>query len=493
MSEYQDKRLKNRVMSGLMWTFTERFFTQGISFIVSIILARILSPDDYGVISIITILITILNVFVTSGLGSSLIQKKNSDDLDFSTIFYAGLLFSIILYLLLFLSAPLISGFYKMPELKLLIRILGLQLPITAINSVQQAYVSKNLIFKKFFLSTLSGLFISAIVGIMLAYLGFGVWALVVQHLTNVAINTIVLFIILPWKPKAMASLARFKELFTYGWKILASDLIQTIYSDLRSLAIGKRYTAADLAFYNRGQTFVNMIVANIDASIIKVLFPAISNAQDNTNSVKRMTRRSIQISSYVISPLLIGLAVIAKPLVQLLLTEKWLPSVPYIQILCLANLFQPMHSANLQAIKAIGRSGVLLRLELFKKTYSVIILILSIILFSDPFMVAVGFVISTFLSIIVNAYPNKKLLDYGYIEQLKDIFPNLLMSFAIGGLVHAISYIEMPVVLLLVLQINLGIIFYIVLSLIFRNESMFYLGDTIKSFSQKSQNRQKK
>ncbi len=472
----EKRNIKGKVVSGLAWTFAERILAQGISFIVSIILARLLMPDQYGTVAIVTIFITLFNVFVISGLGSSLIQKKNADSLDFSTAFYSGIVISIILYGLLFALAPLIQSFYDMDDLTVFIRVLGLQLPLSSINSVQQAYVSKKLIFKKFFFSTLFGNGISAIIGISMAYSGFGTWSLIFQYLSNIFINTIVLFFILPWRPKKEFSIERFKSLFSYGWRLLVSDLIQTLYNDIRGLALGKKYSPSDLSYYNRGQQFTSLIVTNVDASITKVLFPAISACQEDTIAVKNMTRRAIKISSFIMAPLLIGLAIIAEPLIRLLLTDKWIHAVPYLQILCLANLFQPMHSANLQAIKAIGRSDVTLKLEIVKKTYSIIILILSIVLFNDPFVVAIGFVLSTFISVIVNAIPNKKLLDYGFIEQLKDIFPHILITAIMSGFVYVLGLIQLPIILSLGVQVISGIIIYIGISKLFNIESLKFV-----------------
>ncbi len=481
-----EKNIKEKVVSGLIWSYAERFLAQGIGLIVSIILARVLSPSDYGVIAIVMIIITVLDVFVSGGLGSALIQKKDSDELDFSTAFYSGLLISCLSYVLLALAAPLIADFYNMEQLTLLIRVLGLRLPVAALNSVQQAFVSKHMIFKKFFFSTLFGTIASAVIGIIMAYSGFGVWSLVCQYLSNTCINSIVLLWILTWKPKLQFSFSRFKGLFKYGWKILVSDLIQTLYNNLRGLAIGKKYTSEDLAFYNRGEQFTNIIVTNVDLSINKVLFPAISQEQDNISTVKNMMRRAIKTSSFIMSPLLIGLAVVSNQVVLLLLTEKWLPCVPYLQILCIANLFQPVHSSNLQAIKAIGRSDISLKLEIIKKTYSIIILILSITLFNDPFAIAVGFVLSTLISVIVNAFPNKKLLGYGYLEQLKDVSPNLLTSVVMATIVYCVGLIDMPVLPELLVQIVIGAFAYYLISRITRNESLTYLVELIKSLIQR-------
>ncbi len=476
--------VRNQVFSGLFWTYAERICAQGVSFIISLVLARLLSPDHYGTVAIVNIFITIFNVFVTSGLGAALVQKKSSDELDFSTACHAGFFFSLLVYGVLFVSSPLIASFFDQPELTPLLRVLGIRIPIASFNTVQHAYVSKHMIFKKFFYSTLFGTLVSAVVGIVMAYNGCGTWSLIGQYLTNTVIDSVVLFIVLPWRPHLQFSFKRLKEMASYGWKILVSDLIQAVYNDLRSLAIGKKYTAADLAYYNRGQQFTSIIVTNVDASITKVLFPAMAKVQDNREIVKNMTRKSIRLGTYILSPLLVGLFAVAKPLILLILTDKWLETVPYLQILCVANLFQPIHQTNIQAIKAIGRSDIILKIEMIKKFHSIVILLISILCFDDPFAVAVGFAISTFISIIVNCAPNKKLLNYSVLEQMKDILPNLLLSVAMGIGVGLIGLIQMNILLKLIIQVLFGMVFYISLSALFQVSSYQYLLNILRSFA---------
>jgi len=475
--------LRKKVLSGLAWVYAERLLAQGVSFAVSILLARLLEPEHYGTIAIVNIFILIFNIFVTSGLGSSLIQKKDTDAIDFSVAFTSGVIIAFILYIPLYVFAPSISRFYHMPILTSLLRVLGLRLPIAALNTVQHAYISKQLIFKKFFVSTLLGTILSAIAGIYMAYRGFGVWALVGQYMINTIVNSIVLIFILPWKPKLKFSISRFKLLYSFGWKLLACDLIYTLSNNLRSLAIGKKYTSADLAFYDRGQQFTNMIIGNIDNALINVLFPAISKYQDNKAEVKSITRRAIKTGSFILSPILVGLAAASKPLIILLLTDKWVEVVPYLQMFCLAYLFQPMQSSNLQALKAIGRSDINLKLEIIKNTYGVIILLVSIVFFNDPFVVAVGFVLSTLISVLVNAVPSSKLLDYGYCEQLKDIAPQILIACVMGVAVYLLRFLDVSMLVMLILQIALGSFLYVCLAFLFKIESLTYVRSIIKSF----------
>lgn len=471
--------IANKVVNGLFWRFLERIGAQGVSFIVSIVLARILMPEDYGSIALITVFTTILQVFVDSGLGNALIQKKDADDLDFSTVFYVNLFLCIVIYLIVFFLAPYIAEFYNDDSLIPIIRVINLILIISGVKNIQQAYVSRNMLFKRFFYSTLLGTIGSAFVGIIMAYKGFGVWALVAQQLSNATIDTIVLWFTVNWKPKLIFSFERLKVLFSYGWKLLVSNLINTFYNNMRQLFIGKMYSTTDLSFYNKGRGWPELLVSNINSSIDSVIFPAMSSQQDNKESVRNMTRRAIKTSSYIICPIMVGLMVVATPLVRSILTEKWLPSVPYIQVFCIIFALEPIQTANLNAIKAMGRSDLFLKLEIIKKSFGMIVLILS--LKFGVFAIAVSLVISTVFANIANSTPNKKLLNYGYFDQIKDIVPSILLSALMGSIVWCVQLINLNDILTLVLQIITGIIVYVVGSFIFKLEPFEYLLNFIK------------
>ena len=314
--------MKSKVFKGLCWKFGERVSAQLITLVVSIVLARILTPHDYGVVAIVMIFIAIANVFVSSGFGNALVQKKNADNLDFSSVFYINIGVGVVLYAVLFLTAPLIASFYGMPVLSPVLRVVGIRLVVASVNTVQQAYVSRHLLFKRFFWSTLFGTLISGVVGIAMAYSGFGVWALVAQYLTNTCTDTVVLWFTVKWRPERRCSWKRAKGLFTYGWKMLVSGLIDTGYRQLRGMIIGKKYTSEDLAFYDRGDKLPSLIITNINASISSVIFPTMSKFQDDRERLKQMTRRAIQISAYILWPFMVGFAVVAEPFVRLVLTE---------------------------------------------------------------------------------------------------------------------------------------------------------------------------
>ena len=365
-----------KILVNFIWRFAERCGAQLVTFIVSIVLARILAPEDYGTIALITVFTTILQVFVDSGLGTALIQKKNADDMDFSSVFYFNFIVCIILYICMFFSAPFISKFYNDNSLTPVIRVISLTIVISGVKGIQQAYVSKYMMFKRFFFSTIGGTIFSAILGIILAYEGCGVWALVAQQLSNTAIDTLILWLTVKWRPKRIFSWKRLKALLSFGWKLLLSSLLDTCYSNLRNLIIGKLYSSADLAFYNQGDKFPKVIVTNVNTSIDSVLLPTMSGAQDNRERVKNMTRRAIKTSTYIMAPFMMGLAFCAEPIVRLVLTDKWLPCVVFLRIFCITYMFWPVHTANLNAINAMGRSDWFLRLEVIKKTMGMIILL---------------------------------------------------------------------------------------------------------------------
>lgn len=478
------KVTRQSILTNLIWRFAERCGAQIVQLIVSIVLARILDPEAYGTISLVLVFSNIVQVFVDSGLGNALIQKKDADDLDFSSVFYFNLVMCIILYLGLFLFAPLIASFYDNPSLTLITRVLCLTVVISGLKNVQQAYISRTMQFKRFFFATLGGTIISAIVGIGMALNGLGVWALVAQKLTNLAIDTLILWLTVAWKPKKMFSLSRLKVLISYGWKLLVSSLIDRVYTDLRSLIIGKLYSEADLAYYNQGRQYPFVLVTNINSAIDSVLFPAMSQEQEYRDSVRNMTRRAIKISTYIMAPLMLGISFCSNSIIQFILTDKWLPCVPFLRIFCITFMFYPIQTANLNAIKAMGRSDLFLKLEIIKKFVGIIVLLST--LWYGVIVMAYSLLVTSVTSQIINSWPNKKLLNYSYIEQLKDILPSILLASFMGVCVWTIEFLHLSVVITLILQIIVGLVVYILFSKLFKLEAFYYIFDIIKSFSLK-------
>lgn len=470
-----------KVLTNFFWRFMERIGAQGVTFVVSIVLARLLDPTVYGTIALVTVFTTIMRVFIDSGLGTALVQKKDADDLDFSTVFYFNLVMGAALYTGMFFAAPLVADFYDMPELTDIVRVLSLTLLVSGVRNVQQSYVSKNMIFKRFFYSTIGGTIGSAVLGIVLAISGFGVWALVVQHLFSEVIGTCILWLTVKWRPKAMFSFSRLKGLFSYGWKLLLSSLLDTVYKDIRQLIIGKLYTADDLAFYNKGHQFPQFIVTNINSSIDSVLLPAMSSEQDDTERVRNMTRRAIKTSTYIMMPIMMGLAICAEPFIRILLTEKWLPCVFYLRIFCFTMAFYPIHTANLNAIKAMGRSDIFLKLEVVKKVVGMAALAAT--MFISVEAMAYSLLATTISAQIINSYPNKKLLGYSYLQQIRDMLPQILLSAFMGAIVFCVTLLPINLYLMLFIQVVLGAAIYIGCSALLHLESFEYIFFAVKRF----------
>ncbi len=471
---------KNSVLSNLSWKFAERITAQIVTTIISIILARILDPSHYGIIAIVTIFITFANVFVSDGLGSALIQKPNADALDFSSVLWVNIFFSVILYCILYFVAPFISEFYGdgYEILTPVLRVLGIRIIFSAINSVQQAYVAKKMIFHKFFWATFIGTVLSAIVGIGMAYQGYGVWALVGQYLTNTTVDTIILGISLGKIPLFKVSIERLKSLMKFGLHILGTGLLITGYQELRSLIIGKMYSSSDLAFYEKGRQFPNVAVTNINVSIGAVLFPKMANEQNDLTAVKNITRKSILYSSYIMCPIMLGLAAVAEPFVIIILTKKWLPCVLFLRLFCVIYLFYPIHTANMQAIKAIGRSDILLKLEATKKAIELITILITMWISVKAMVIGLA-VITTFFTFL-NAYPNIKLLNYSIKEQMADILPSICNSILMFLGVYFVGKLGFNIFLKFIIQICVGIAIYIGLSIVTKREEFVYIKSII-------------
>lgn len=472
---------RQKVVSNLIWRFMERCGAQLVSFAVTVVLARLIDPEVFGLIATVTVVTSILMVFADSGMANALIQKKDPDDLDFSSVFYFNVIFCLALYIALYFASPLLAKLYKEPSLVPILRVLGLTIVVAGVKNVQQAYVSKTLQFKRFFFATLGGTLLSGAVGIAMAIMGYGIWALVVKELVNVTVNTAILWLTVGWRPRFMFSLKRLGSLLTFGWKLLVSALLDTVYNKLRQIIIGIKYTSTDLAFYERGNSLPNLVVENINSSIDSVLLPVLSDEQDSKEQVRRMTRRAIKVSSYIMMPMMIGLAVCAEPLIRLLLTEKWLPCVPYLRVFALTYAFYPVHTANLNAIKAMGRSDLFLILEIIKKALGLVLLVMTVKL--GAYAMAVSLFVMTLICQFINAWPNRKLLDYPFVSQLRDLMPALLLSLLMGACVYPITFLNLSDWLTLPLQVLAGVTVYAAASALFKVESFGYMLSIVKKF----------
>ena len=468
---------KEQVLKGVFWKFSERISAQLVSLVVSVILARILDPSEYGTVALVTVFVSIANVFVNSGFGQALIQKKDADSIDFSSVFYFSMFFTGCLYVVLFFLAVPIADFYDMPVLKPILRVLSISVPIMGINSVQQAYVARSMEFRKFFYATFIGTVISAFVGILFAYRGLGVWVLVAQSLTNNIVDTIVLQLTIGWKITRQFSFARVKQLLSYGWKLLFQSLVLQMYASLRSLLIGRFYTTQDLSFYTKGNQFPELICTNIDTGINTALFPVMSKAQDSFERVKSMARKTTNVSSYVMSPILVGFMSVAEPFISFLLTDKWLPCIPYLRICCITLLFRAPQTAILQAIKAVGRSDAVLKSDLPIRVFALIVLVVS--LQFGILVFALSEIVITLFGTILYLKISNEILHYNWKEVCQDALGNVLMASVMGVIVWWIGTVlhlaPLPTILV---QVAFGIVLYLTLSVVTRSKSFLEIKD---------------
>ena len=472
---------KQKVAGGLFWSYGERIMAQLVSLIVSIVLARLLDPENYGVISIVMIFITLCDAIVTGGFGNSIVQKKDADELDVNTMLICSVATSFFLYVILFLAAPFIADFYQMEIIRPILRVLGLRLLISGVNSIQRAWIQKRMLFKRFFISTSFGTIISAVVGISMAYMGAGAWALVGQYLTNSFIDTVVLFITNDWRPKLQFSFDRAKQMLSYGWKVLLTTVVYTVEGDLRSLIVGKQFGSADLAYYDQGKKFPNLLVSNINTSISNVMFPVLSKNQDNRERMKAICRRSIKTSTYLLAPLLLGLIAVSNEFVRVILSDKWLPCVPFLQILTLVYLVRPLTTTDQQAIMSTGRSDLTLRIMIAVNVTDVILLLIAVFAKKSVIMIAVGALLTEVVSMALFMKYVKKCIGYTYLEQLSDIAPSLLLAISMGVIVYLVGKINVNVIIVLFLQVVVGAGYYLAMSCILHFEPFIYLVKMLK------------
>ena len=470
---------KRTVMTNMLWRFAERCGAQGVSFVVSLILARLLAPEVYGIVALITVFTVILNLFVDSGLKNALIQKKDADQLDFSTVFYCNVVLGLVLYAGMAAAAPWIARFYQQPELVPCIRVLSLTLVLGGVNGVQTAVVSKRMQFRRYFYATLGGTLVSAVVGVAMAVMGYGVWALIAQRLVNQAIDTTILWMTVRWRPTWEFSLVRLKPLFGYGSKILCSSLLDSLTGNVSGLLIGKLYTADSLAYYDKGKNVPFFVIQNIQTAVQSVLFPVLAEEQEEQTRVRRILRQSIQVSAYCIVPYMVGIGVCARPLIRVLFTEKWIAMAPFLQMWCFVCAFYLLHTANLQVIQALGHSGLYLRLEIIKQALSLTAIVLVI-----PFGVLrmmQAMCVVTVLSFFINAHPNGRLIGYGFWAQIREVLPILLLNLVMGICVALVGLLPLADVPLLLLQGVVGVGMYMLGSHVLHLEIACYVLETVR------------
>lgn len=473
--------LKKKAFSGFAWKFAERISAQLVSTIVSVILARLLLPEDYAVVGIVSIFFAFCNIFVSGGLNTALIQKKDADLEDYSTIFFTNILLATLLYIIMFFSAPFIAQLYDKELLVPVIRVMSLTFFVNGFKAILSAYTSSSLQFKKFFFATIVGTIISAIIGIIMAIKGFGAWSLVAQQMTNCIVDTLLLLVTTHFKLLFKFSYKKLKGLFNYGWKILVASFISVLYDEANPLIVGLKYSSADLSFYTKGKHFPGLINSTISNTLSSVLFPVMAKVQDDYKAVLNITRKYIKVSSYIIFPIMIGFLAVSRNFVIVLLTEKWLKTVPYIQIFSISYMFNIIQIGNLQAIKAIGRSDITLKLEFLKKSAYFVIILLFLVNTNSPEWIAASSIVCTLVATIVNTYPNRILIGYKYKLQLFDIIHNLFSAVIMGVCVYMMNGIVMNTFALLILQILVGVTIYLFLSIFTKNENFSYIMNMLK------------
>ncbi len=479
----ESSQLKKSAFTGMLWKLSERMGAQAVTLMINIILARLLVPEDYSIVSIVNVFFAFCNVFVVGGFNTALIQKKDADEKDFSSVLIVSTGIAALLYGVLFAAAPWISTLYHKPLLVPVFRVMGLTLLIDAVKAVLYAYVSNQLQFRKFFFATLCGTGTSAVIGVAMAVSGFGPWALVAQKMVSSLVDTVVLILSSKFRVRLVLSLQRIRGLFSYGWKIFTASIISTVYDQCNPLIIGLRFSSVDLSFYSKGQSFPLALNTSLDGALTSVLFPVMSKVQDDPHAVLSYTRKFMRTASYVVFPVMVGFLAVSDSFVRVLLTEKWMGASIYIKIFCVTYMFNILQNGNLQTIRAIGRSDIILRLEIIKKSLYFAVILLAVMVAKKPEVLALATIVNTAIATVVNTAPNRKLIDYKYRAQIADIAPNLILSVLMGVGVYLMNFLNIAPLPKLGLQCVAGVLLYVFLSVLTGNENFRYLLRTSKKF----------
>lgn len=476
-----DNNLKSKALSSFFWKFVERSGYYAVQFVVQLVLARILAPSDFGAIAIVIAFVNVMSVFVQSGLNTALIQAKDVSDEDRSTVFWISLGVSVICYIAIFAAAPFIAGYYAIGYLTQLLRFMSLVVFVNAFNSVQVALVMRDLKTRLLMKATLVSCIISGAVGIAIAVGGGGAWALAVQQIMYQVSSCAVLSFHVKWRPRFSFSVSRAKTLFSFSWKLLVSSLLDTVYQGGYDLVVGKAFSSSQLGYLSQGKKLPSTFCTLFDNSTKTVLLSVASRVQDDRQAIKAVTRRAMMLSTYAIAPLMTILALLAEPIICLLFGEKWAPATPFMQLMCMYYAFWPVHTSNLQALNAIGRSDVFLRLEVIKKGIGVAILCITLIVTQNLYIVVAGKVLGSLLSILVNARPAKMHLGYSFAEQVKDIAPAYLISVVAGLISKAAIFLLGQNLLSYVAQAGVFLCVFLLLSAAIKSEALGYIRTILK------------
>jgi len=472
------ENIKGKTISGFFWQLGQKLIGQVITFVVSVVLARLLMPEDFGIIALSGMFMMLINVVLSGGLHLALVQKKNADEKDFSTIYVAGMGFALIFYAIIFFSAPYVAIAFGNKLACPVLRVLGLNTIISSLSGVQSSYINRNLQFKKFFYVSMIGQILSAIVGLGMAYTGFGVWALVGQSMTSTISTTIVLSVIVPWHPQLKFHWDRFKAMYAFAWRQMVATIVATISNQMRGYAIGLKYSAADLAYYNRGDGIPQILYSQIFLTLKSVLMPAMSRMQDDIPAVKNALSRTMKISSFALTPALLGLAAMSDNLVLALYTEKWIIAVPYMQMICIMYCFLLLGNMNVEALTAMGRTDIVMKLETGKSI--AMLSVLAVTVFIGPLAIAAGQTLYSIGACFFNMWPNKRVLNYPIRQQMKDVSGNIIISVIMAAVVYLLGLLPLNLYVLIIIQVSFGVSLYLGMCILFHNESYYYMKDML-------------
>ena len=471
--------LKSKTVKGVVWSSIERFSTQGVQFLIMIIMARLLTPKDYGLIGMLAIFLAVAQSLIDSGFSQALIRKQDRTDVDNSTVFYFNIVVSSALYLILFIAAPFVADFYNQPELTSVMRVVCLGVILNSLAVVQRALLTVRIDFKTQAKASLSAAVISGCIGIVLAYCGFGVWSLVVQQLLNLSVNTLLLWIFSKWRPIAVFSWKSFHELFAFGSKLLASGLLDTLYRNIYPIVIGKLFSASSLGHYTRAQQFSEFPSSNVTGIIQRVTYPILCGIQDETERLEAVYRKFLKLSAFIIFPLMIGMSAVARPFIDIVLGTQWGFCGQLLQIICFAMMWYPIHAINLNLLQVKGRSDLFLRLEIIKK-----ILGITVLCITAPFGLVVmcyGQIFNSIVALVINTYYTGKLINVGFIRQMKDLLPTILLSLTMFGAILLVNGFIEANIYRLIIGVLVGVIVYASGSYIFKFKELQTLFSLIR------------
>ena len=472
---------KAKVISSLIYKFIERFSVKGIGLVISVVMARLLAPEVFGQIAILNVFIGLSQTLVESGLNTALVQSPEVSERDYSTVFYISMAISVALIALLCACAPLIAEFYESPEIVAPLRFYSLSMLFMALSSILSAKIQRELRFKQQLRCSLAATLISGAAGILMAQRGAGLWALIVYYFAHSLVFCAAMFIEIRWLPRSRFSMQSAKRLYAFGFRMLASSMLTTLYNNIRPLIIGKKFSTADLGYYDKGSQFSTIISVNIDSAVQSVMFPVFSTLQDDSGKIRAAMRRAMSVSAMVIFPVMLGFAAVAEPLVRLLLTDKWLPSVFFIQVLCVGEMQVPLTSSNLVVLKSLGKSEIYMRQELVRRAAMLIVLAVSVFGFRSVEAIACGFTLSAWIDALITSRPLKKLIGYGFLDELRDVWKNMIAALLMAGAVYAMNALALPLIAKLALQVLTGAAVYVLLCWALRAESFLYTLNMLK------------